>query len=156
MNIFVLSVDPFEAAQMQCDRHCVKMSLETTQILSTVMHLLGEPNAPYRPTHVGHPCVKWAMKGDNRWWTFFHMCGLLDEYERRYGRIHACSRFRTVLRPTFAYDRIDLSPSDFVQCMPDAYKVEGDAVEAYRRYYRGDKTRFARWKHGNEPAWWVQ
>jgi hypothetical protein len=28
MNIFVLSTDPVEAAQMQCDKHVVKMVLD--------------------------------------------------------------------------------------------------------------------------------
>ena len=31
MNIFVLSECPIEAAQMQCDKHVVKMIVETAQ-----------------------------------------------------------------------------------------------------------------------------
>jgi hypothetical protein len=34
MNIFYLSRDPHEAAMLQCDRHVVKMILETAQLLS--------------------------------------------------------------------------------------------------------------------------
>ena len=36
MNIFVLSECPIEAAQMQCDKHVVKMIVETAQMLCTV------------------------------------------------------------------------------------------------------------------------
>ena len=36
MNIFVLDTNPITAAQMQCDKHVVKMVLETAQILSTI------------------------------------------------------------------------------------------------------------------------
>ena len=32
MNIFVLDRDPVVAAQMQCDRHVVKMVLESAQM----------------------------------------------------------------------------------------------------------------------------
>jgi hypothetical protein len=35
MNIFVLSKYPRLAAEMHCDKHCVKMILETAQMLST-------------------------------------------------------------------------------------------------------------------------
>lgn len=41
MNIFYLSDDPVEAAQQHCDRHVVKMILETAQILSTVWSKLA-------------------------------------------------------------------------------------------------------------------
>ena len=35
MNIFYLDTRPKEAAMMHCDKHCVKMILETAQLLST-------------------------------------------------------------------------------------------------------------------------
>lgn len=40
MNIFALSEDPREAAQMHCDRHCVKMIVEYAQLLSTAHRTL--------------------------------------------------------------------------------------------------------------------
>ena len=36
MNIFILDRDPVLAAQYQCDKHVVKMVLETAQIMSTI------------------------------------------------------------------------------------------------------------------------
>ncbi|WP_237342937.1 pyrimidine dimer DNA glycosylase/endonuclease V [Wolbachia endosymbiont of Folsomia candida] len=36
MNIFILHEDPVIAAQMLCDKHVVKMVLETAQLLSSV------------------------------------------------------------------------------------------------------------------------
>ena len=50
MNIFVLDEDPVVAATMSCDKHVVKMILETAQMLSTVAHSHGH-EAPYRATH---------------------------------------------------------------------------------------------------------
>lgn len=41
MNIFFLSDDPFVAARMHCDKHLVKMIVETAQLLSTAHRLLS-------------------------------------------------------------------------------------------------------------------
>ena len=40
MNIFVLDKDPVKAAQYQCDKHVVKMIVESAQMLSTAHRLL--------------------------------------------------------------------------------------------------------------------
>ena len=39
MNIFYLDRDPRIAAQMHCDKHVVKMPLESAQMLCTLMIL---------------------------------------------------------------------------------------------------------------------
>jgi hypothetical protein len=38
--------------------------------------------------------------------------------------------------------------------MPDCYKT-ADVVESYRNYYAGSKWRFAKWKHGDVPPWFL-
>ena len=35
-------------------------------------------------------------------------------------------------------------------------KITNDYVEAYRKYYRGDKIRFARWSKGREKPLWMK
>ena len=40
MNLFILNKDPIIAAQQQCDKHVVKMPLESGQMLSTAHRLL--------------------------------------------------------------------------------------------------------------------
>ena len=40
MNVFVLDYDPKTAAEMHCDKHVVKMILETAQLLSTSHRML--------------------------------------------------------------------------------------------------------------------
>jgi hypothetical protein len=57
MNIFFLDTDPEAAAVMQCDKHIVKMPLETAQMLCAVYHRYGEP-APYKLTHANHPSTR--------------------------------------------------------------------------------------------------
>ena len=40
MNLFILDKDPVKAAQLQCDKHVVKMIVESAQMLSTVHRML--------------------------------------------------------------------------------------------------------------------
>ena len=52
MNIFVLDESPIISAQMQCDKHIVKMPLETAQMLCSVWHRYGQGmNVPYKEAH---------------------------------------------------------------------------------------------------------
>ena len=84
MNIFVLDKNPIVAAQLQCDKHVVKMIVESAQMLSTAHRMLDgqEYKAPsksgkrmvkkwklknhddviYSAVHMGHPCTVWTME----------------------------------------------------------------------------------------------
>ena len=46
MNIFVLNENPVIAAQEQCDKHVVKMIVESAQMLSTAHRMLDDPSIP--------------------------------------------------------------------------------------------------------------
>jgi hypothetical protein len=37
--------------------------------------------------------------------------------------------------------------------MPGKYQVEGNPVLSYRKFYIGEKMRFARWKKRDIPFW---
>lgn len=114
MNIFHLDKDPTRAAEYMCDKHIVKMMLETNQLLCTA-HWMGwrrmlSPPAevkgkklkewltlriplqdlvpPYSMTHVNHPSAVWARQcWGNYNWLLRHGMALCGEYTRRYGRI---------------------------------------------------------------------
>jgi hypothetical protein len=143
MNIFFVDPDPHIAAQMLCDKHVVKMTVETAQMLSTAL------GGPYKPTHRKHPSTLWAA--EHIGWTLAHFYGLLDEYKYRYGKDHACSRL------TFSVKQSADAPwVDPPQCMPDIYK-QSDCVSAYRAYYKGDKARFAKWQKSRPaPLWFYE
>jgi len=146
MNIFILDRDPVLAAQYQCDKHVVKMVLETAQIMSTIS------GGPYKPTHKNHPCVLWAGANlVNYNWLSEHGLALCSEYTIRYSKRHKCQNVIESLVPHFDYDAED--PINFVQCMSDEYKGE-DPVEAYRKYYQGAKASFATWANREVPFWW--
>lgn len=154
MNLFVLHRDPVIAARWQCDRHVVKMTLETAQILCTAAHLLGQ-EAPYKPTHVKHPCVLWTAACRGNWrWVVAHGLALADEYERRFGRTHKSVPVLRWAARRGVGPRGSARRQPFVMAMPDEYRGR-DPVAAYRRFYIGKKARFATWRApGKPPAWW--
>lgn len=154
MNIFYLDHNPYRAAEMMCDKHVVKMIVETAQILSTVHHRYGTATADmYKPTHQHHPSTVWAGDSLSHYnWLRQHFQALLNEYTSRYGKIHACWRMLGALMPAPRHmpnEKHRFPP----QCMPEQYRQD-DTVAAYRAYYMAEKARFARWKLGNVPDWW--
>ena len=153
MNIFVLHNDPIKAAKSQCDKHVVKMILESAQMLCTVAHNNGFA-APYKAAFKNHPCTLWVGKSKQNWrWLVDHALALCEEYTHRYGKVHKsqkhiewCSEIPIPLP--------DNGLTEFAQAMPVQYK-NPCAVTAYRAYYHGEKARFASWK-ANKPCWWTK
>jgi hypothetical protein len=155
MNIFVLDENPKTAAWMQCDRHSVKMVLETAQMLCTVLHSLG-CSVPYRPTHGSHPCTKWVASSQEAFnWTVCHGLALCETYTARYGKIHASEKI--IIESKKHYLMLpNISIRPFVQCMPEQYQVPTDPVLAYRKFYVGEKASFARWSPpASTPDWFT-
>jgi len=156
MNIFVLSEKPAEAAIMQCNKHVVKMLLESTQILCTNLSLLGH-TVPYRPTHINHPCTAWARATlANTKWMLEHTWALNYEYSLRYKKIHKVNNIlcdlTTLLSPAINADWHDHTP--FVLAMPDECKMN-NPIDSYRNYYITKKNHFAKWAPKSQaPSWW--
>lgn len=159
MNIFYLHPDPAAAAQMQCDKHVVKMLLETAQLLSTAHRELDGDNVPdvfYKSTHKNHPSAKWVRDDAYHYdWAYQHFISLCGEYTHRYGKTHLTdSKLRNLLAKPPRKLAYGSWQSDPPQCMPDEYKCD-NTVTAYRNYYKGDKARFAEWnKSRPAPEWW--
>lgn len=62
VNVFMLDLDPVLAARYHCDKHVVKMILETAQLLSTAWHVLD--NAWYMPLaedEADDPVTPWLV-----------------------------------------------------------------------------------------------
>tara|TARA_B100001250_G_C19784474_1_gene783452 strand:+ start:1355 stop:1816 length:462 start_codon:yes stop_codon:yes gene_type:complete len=152
MNIFVLEDDPIKSAQSQCDKHVVKMILETAQMLCTVAHRQGF-DAPYRATHGKHPCTVWTGESKENWdWLIKHGMALCEEYTERYGKIHKTQQHIEWCKSlSIGLPSKGLSP--FAQAMPTQYRNKC-AIQAYRAYYKGEKSGFATWKR-NKPKWWI-
>lgn len=151
MNIFVVDRDPVQAAQDLCDKHVVKMIVETAQMLCSA-HPAGA--APYRRTHAKHPCTLWtAASMQNYMWLIDHGIALCEEYTKRYGKRHKSQDVIEWCRDN-APPLLSLGLTPFAQAMPDQYR-DPDPVTAYRNYYQGEKRRFATWK-GSKPSWWKE
>lgn len=149
MNIFVLDNDPFKAAEYQCDKHVVKMVLETAQLLCS-----AHETAPYKRTHYNHPCAVWTRSSlSNYMWLCEHGLGLAREYTFRYNKVHKSTEVIEWARLNMP-NILNLGLLPFAQAMPDKYKHE-DAVVAYRNYYIHEKARLATWKHNACPAWFT-
>lgn len=156
MNIFVTDRDPTIAAKNLCDKHIVKMCLESVQMISAAMIIKYDIAAPYKLTHKNHPCNVWLRESeDNFTWLVKHALEIGTEYIRRYEKLHLSHKKLIDVLPDISHIISDYRKVDnFVLAMPEKYKTN-DPVESYRRYYIGDKSNFAKWKLGNIPDWFT-
>ena len=155
MNIFHLHKDPKICAEYHCDKHVVKMILETAQMLSTAIneHSMGiAQDRLYKPAYPKHPMTLWVGTNRNNF-MYAHNLGkeLLNQYTLRYGKVHKSKRIYDNIDESEYYEVIpDKKFTRPPLCMPDEYKCD-DYVQAYRNYYIGDKKRFARYTSVDTP-----
>ena len=183
MNIFYLDKDPIKAAQMSCDKHCVKMIVESAQMLSTAHRMIDgnlytdktktgrkikrwkhpNPNMEktlYKACHTGHPSTVWVMESAyNYHWLYKHMMALNTEFKMRYGHILDHKTIQ-LLEGALMYPPRNISlntiATDPPPAMPEYCKIKGDSVASYKKYYIYEKQRFATWKSPSTvPAWYI-
>ena len=161
MNIFVVDEDPIVAATMLCDKHNIKMILESAQMLCSALpsarnYQMYNGVTLYKPAFMKHPCTLWAGKShQNYQWLLRHAVGLYCEYTQRYGKIHKSEHVIKVMAQLEARCPLpDIGLTPFAQAMPEQYRCE-DAVTAYRKYYIGEKKRFAKWAKTPVPSWFA-
>ena len=144
MNIFVLSFNPRIAAEHHCDKHVVKMILETAQLLYSA-HWLTDPSrlpdGAYKLSHKNHPCAIWTRESlANYLWLCDLGYWLCQEYRFRYGnKTHKTERHIDWLRanpPAIA----DLGVTTIRLAMPDEYKRPNPVV-SYQTYYVENKLK---------------
>lgn len=157
MNIFMLSLDPAEAARLHCDKHVVKMILETCQLLYTAHWMAGTPmpeNA-YRKTHPNHPSAKWARESAaNYRWLCRLGLELCEEYTYRYSKHHKCEEHLVWLCMRIPSGL----PEEWTPpkpAMPDEYKNQ-DPVVAYRTYYVRAKQHILQYTRRPSPHFLTQ
>jgi hypothetical protein len=154
MNIFVLDTDISKCAEYHSDKHVIKMILESTQMLCTVLNHHGFVT-PYKSTHPAHPCTLWTGVSLGNWlWLRALALQLNAEYRYRFDRTRD-HRSAVVARELTLPPLPDLGRTEFAQTMPDKYKIPGDPVTAYRRFYVSEKTSFAVWTKRPVPEWFL-
>ena len=145
-------------AQYHCDKHVVKMILETAQLLCGVHHVTAHDtvhdtaHVPYKLSHKNHPCSIWARDSMS---NYLYLCeiglALCEEYTYRYGKRHKSQEvieWCLMNKPQIQ----DIGFTTPPKAMPDEYKTE-DVIESYRKYYLGAKKTFLTWKERKVPEW---
>ena len=151
MNIFVLDLNIKKCAHYHCDKHVVKMILESAQILSTVIRLNGVDYG-YKPTHFNHPCTLWAGKSLSNWkWLRSLAFELNQEYRFRFEKRVNHKSFDLIHNMPCPKIR-DFGLTSFAEVVPDKYRHE-NPVTAYRNYYLGEKQEIFSWTKRPVPYW---
>lgn len=177
MNIFFIDRSPVQAAQWLVDKHCVKMILESAQLLSTAHRILdgcmiagksktgrnvkrfvlddNRETVLYSATHINHPSAVWARTAvENYNWLYEHFYALGQEYTYRYGKTHKC--FQSDMSYMLASPPYNLNTFEMTK-MPSAmakeYIISDDPLTNYRNYYKMGKTRMHSWKNRQPPEW---
>lgn len=165
MNIFYLDHDPVICAQLHCDKHVVKMILESAQLLSTAHRVLdGDENRKlpdaredilYKATHVNHPSAVWTRSGVEQYrWVHDLLYFLIYEYRVRYKKEHKTERLQPLLLNAPHNINWEAEWTEPPQCMPEDVQQD-NTVSAYRDYYAKYKSDIAKWAHStSEPDWW--
>ena len=183
MNIFILDEDPAEAARQQCDKHVVKMIVESAQMLSTAHRMLDGykdkrlsksgkrmvnywvhpnknlENTLYKAVHHNHPCTVWTMESSANYnWHYQHFIALCTEYQHRYNKIHSTQNLleELLLNKPNNIPSKDLTPFALAMKHEPQCIHEGQAVRSYRLYYQ---TKLARmpmvWSYRPTPEWFL-
>lgn len=179
MNIFILSDCPVESAQLQCDKHVVKMIVESAQMLSTAHRMLdgieerrpsksgktnvkywtlpdGRENILYKAVHMYHPCTVWTCESiENYNWHYRHFVALCNEYQYRYNKKH--------LSDTLLRDILEFHPTNIPTGPMTQFKLAmgsnpecmlPNPVDAYRSFYQTKQDRFTMaWTKRPIPSW---
>lgn len=179
MNYFCLE-DTFRKNAKSLDLlRLPKMIVETAQILSTSIHIRGDRcgsfhDRLYRVTHENHPTVKWAVSHSL---NCRHLCSylqaLLEEYTRRFGKVHSVTKMIPAFHVVWGECTIDEKPTFNTlppMTMPEPFKVftlgaynnlgvanfhpVPDVIESYRRFF-ASKPRVS-YDINEIPRWFLQ
>ena len=148
MNIFFLHYITRKCARYHCNSHCIKMILETAQLLCSAIHMSGG-DAVYKLTHKNHPCAIWVRSSRTNWlWAKDLGLELCKEYTYRYSKTH---KTQSIIEDLECPDLPDIGFTTPPQAMPDEYKA-WDSITAYRTYYLIGKKHLHTWKKRKIPT----
>ena len=176
MNIFYIDKDPKLCAEWSVNSHCVKMILESAQLLSTAHRVLdgveyidassgrkikrwrlsdARETELYSATHINHPSAVWARESNNNYnWLYCYLYEHCKEYTHRYGKVHKIEQSNLLNMLSVTPNNI---PVTHFQQPPSAmdtkYIISEDAVTNYRNYYKVGKAHLHKWKDRQPPAW---
>jgi hypothetical protein len=176
MNIFYLDHDQQKCAEWSVDSHCVKMILESAQLLSTA-HRVNDGHEYiddggkrkvkrwrlddnrnvelYSATHVNHPCAVWCRETDTNYiWLWALLGEYCKEYTYRYGKTHKIENDGLLHALRYPPHKIkNVGFTEPPSCMDTKYVISKDPIINYRNYYKVGKAHLHKWKNRMPPAW---
>jgi hypothetical protein len=176
MNIFYLDHDQQKCAEWSVDSHCVKMILESAQLLSTAHRVLDgheyiddggkrkvkrwrlddDRNAQlYSATHVNHPSAVWCRETEaNYLWLWSLLREYCKEYTYRYGKTHKVEADGLLYDLRYTPHNTPLIYfTEPPSAMDPKYIISKDPIINYRNYYKVGKVHLHRWKNRQPPEW---
>jgi hypothetical protein len=128
------------------ERSAVKIA-KAHKVLSVPEHMLTAPKRKcadengYRPVHLHHPCTIWVRECvGNYMWTVDLALALAEEYEYRWpGKTHSCKDHALWLKANLPPGIAHRERNGFAIAMDDEYRVKGDPIASYIKYYNGAK-----------------
>ena len=164
MNIFYLHSNPTTAAKAMTDKHCVKMILESAQLMCTAHRVLDgskyiklsksgarltrytHPQPLYEATHINHPSAVWVRESQHNYqWLYDHFVALCDEYSRRYNRTHkSYTELNAILRYPHKNVPVTDACTPFRIAITDTQWHRSEPIDSYRAYYIGEKLKTQR------------
>ena len=156
MNIFVLDSNPVKCAMYHCDKHVIKMILESAQMICTTHYV--SPNTsisysiPYKITHINHPCTKWVRNSlSNYKWLLELITSLNDEFKFRYNKTINHKSYDSIKNlPLPNVKDIGLTPWSLA--MPDEYKIDNNPIQSYKNYYLNAKSNILKYTNRIPPS----
>ena len=158
MNVFYLDRDPVICAKYHCDRHVVKMILESAQLLCSVINeYANEQITPYKTTHRNHPCTIWVKQSiHNALWLYDLTEALNDEFMFRFDKKVEHKSYQMLreanIRNLLYYYLPDSPQTEPALAMPEYCKLS-DPVESYRLYYTLEKQHLLKYTRRELPKW---
>lgn len=177
MNIFYIDSDPRLCAEWAVDSHCVKMILESAQLLSTAHRILDGTEYTelsktgrnvkrwrlpddldrtlYSATHVNHPCAVWVRESNNNYnWLWCYLYEHCKEYTYRYGKVHKIEKDGLLEYLRMLPRNLEVGYKTAPPNAMDAkYQISDNVIENYRNYYKVGKAHLHKWKNRLPPQW---
>lgn len=161
MNIFLIEYDAnggidWEASARSLDNLRVsKMILETAQLLSTSIHILGGVG-PYKITHKNHPCAIYSRLSKSNFNNVVaHGRAMGEEYTRRFKRRHKSSDvIEECVKLARDVDFPGQGETEPAIAIADKSCVSNDVVLSYRKFY--SKKEKMRYPKNSIPQWFLE
>ena len=180
VNIFFTDWDPVVAARDSCDKYVVKLPVEVATMLSAIhwrtgycgpvssgMQLSIGSNGmavpaigPYKDSRViksSSELYMWLTKSTGNYgYAIRYGLGLIDEYKKRYGKLHMSEGALLWLQHNIPNILSGPMTTDVGLAMPDVYKDRDDPTGSYKLYLVHEKYGVLKWNRGSAvPGWYT-